>query len=152
MVTERTISFSELRQTTNRIIDLISEVTHYDKNEISLKTSINNTIGVDGDDWDEVISALHKKENLVLEGFNFYDYFQDEGQIAWGPLNIIFLPIYFIMYVTTFKWRQESFRNYFSFNDGPKPDLTIADLVTSKLEGKFVKRIDRKFRITSPPF
>ncbi|MDB5013102.1 MAG: hypothetical protein JWQ25_1304 [Daejeonella sp.] len=149
METELKVSFAELRQITERIIDLVSEVTNYDKSKITLRTSINNTIGVDGDDWDDILLALQQKENLLLDGLNFYEYFQDEGQIAFGVFNLAFLPIQFLIYILTLRWRFESFKSHFASRNTPKTDLTIADLVTSKLEGKFVKRESRTFRSPS---
>jgi hypothetical protein len=107
MATELKITFSELRQTTNRIIELVSRVTGYEKEKIDLRTSINNTIGVDGDDWDDILIALHKQEDLTLEGLNFYDYFQDEGQIAFGSLNVLTLPIRFFFFLISFAWLRE---------------------------------------------
>jgi len=142
------ISYSDLRNITNRIIDIVYETTGYKKGRISISTSINNEIGVQGDDWDYVLIALQEKEGIVLEGFNFYDYFYDEGQLQQETFKGIFLlSLRFILYIFLFKWTSTKFKdNLFTTNSG-KPNLTVGDLITSKIEGKFVKRHDRIFKI-----
>jgi len=149
VATSQTITFSELRGTTNRIILIVSEVTGYEKEKIGLRTSINDTIGVDGDDWDDILIALQKREGLTLEGLYFYDYFQDESQIAFGAFDIFTLPIRFLFYLISFAWVREKFKTNFDLGTHLKSDLTIGDLVTSKIEGRFVKREERTFKLLS---
>jgi hypothetical protein len=115
-----------------------------DKHEISISSSINNDLGIDGDDWTDLQEALQKKEGVSLEGLKFYDYFWDEGQIA-GSGDIIISTIMLIWYVISFKWLKMKFSNYYERSEQPTDVLTIADIITSKYEGRFVKRSERKF-------
>jgi hypothetical protein len=145
---ELELTYKELRQTTNRIIQLISDVSGFDKRKINLNTAVNNTIGIQGDDWDDVLTALYNQEQLTLEGLEFYDYFYDESQLSSPfPLNIIMLPLRLISYLIFLGWRHASIKEFFFYGTKTKPDLTIADLVTSKLHGRFIKRQDCKFRL-----
>lgn len=83
-----------------------------------------------------------------MEGFNFYDYFYDEGQLVEKTFKaLILFPLSLIMYVFLLKWTSTKFKNYSFIKNTGKPDLTIGDLITSKIEGKFVKREDRIFKI-----
>lgn len=146
MVDQIDISFAELRQITYQIINLVSETTGYEKSEISIGTAINNDLGIDGDDWDDVLVALFKKENLRLEGLNFYDYFNDEAQIANSfGLDLLSLLIKILSYLLPFIGGRVNWDRALRLK--AKPDLTIGDLITSKVEGHFVKRTERKFRL-----
>ena len=149
MCSEINSSFTSLRQTVDRIITIVSEVTSYEREKIDLKTSINNDIGVDGDDWDDLLIALKERGGLNLEGLNFYDYFQDEGQIA-DPSGYIHGFVSLVRYITSLSWLKISFTDYVNIRGtsevvDPSKNLTIGDLVTSKFEGRFVKRSERKF-------
>lgn len=142
------ISYSELRNITNRIIKLVHLTTGHKQDKITISTSINNEIGIEGDDWDYVLIALKEKEGLIMEGFNFYDYFYDEGQLVEKTFKaLILFPLSLIMYVFLLKWTSTKFKDYSFIKNTGKPDLTIGDLITSKIEGKFVKREDRIFKI-----
>src|SRR5260370_6923084 len=134
------IKYRDLRQTIERIKDLVSETTLYDKKKMTLKTSINHDIGVQGDDWDDILLDLRNKENLTLDGLNFYDYFYDEGQLSsMAPLNLILLPIRLVSYIITFAWRHVGIKKYFfhAWRDNKHP-LPIGHLVTSRIRGRFL--------------
>ena len=145
------IKYTDLRQTVERITHLVSETTLYDRRKITLRTSINHDIGIQGDDWDDILIQLRDKENLTLEGLNFYDYFYDEGQLSsMAPLGLLLLPVRLVTYVLTFAWRQVGIKEYLFWDFGAdKPHLTIGDLVTSRIEGRFVRRQDRTFILDS---
>lgn len=144
---EITISFSELRNISNRIIDLISDVTSTDRRKLTLKTAINNDLGVDGDDWDDVLYALKEKENIVFDGFNVQEYFHYEGEIPLLPILLFFIPIRYIFYTLKNGWKNSSWREFSEKHFISKKDLTIGDLITSKIEGRFVERKNRSFKI-----
>ena len=145
------IKYKDIRQTIERITDLVSETTLYERSKITLRTSNNHDIGVQGDDWDDILIQLRDKENLTLEGLNFYDYFYDEGQLSsMVPLGLLLLPVRLVTYVLTFAWRQVGIKEYLFWDFGnDKPPLTIGDLVTSRIEGRFVRRQDRTFILDS---
>ena len=137
-------NYSTLRSTTDSIINLVSKMSGTEKEEISIRSSINNDLGIDGDDWVDLQEALKEKEGLSLEGLQFYDSFIDEGQIA--DLNgFIIATFHFICYLLTFRWVKGKFAHFYQQKSTPKDILTIGDLITSKFEGRFVKRSERKF-------
>ena len=74
----------------------------------------------------------------------FYDYFMDEGQIA-DPSGFTIGLIQFVWFLLSFKWLKMTFDDFYTPLGPRKDKLTIADLITSKYEGKFIKRIERKF-------
>jgi hypothetical protein len=137
-------SYTNLRQTADRIIELVSKMSGVDKGEISISSAINDDLGVDGDDWTDLQMALQEKERMSFEGLQFYDYFMDEGQIA-DPSGFVIGLIQFIWYVLSFKWLKMKFDDFYTPLGPPKHKLTIADLITSKYEGRFIKRMERKF-------
>ena len=57
-------SFTTLRQTANRIVQVVSDICGIDKKEISISSSINNDLGIDGDDWTDLQKALQRKASL----------------------------------------------------------------------------------------
>jgi acyl carrier protein len=137
-------SFTTLRQTADRIIQVVSDMRGIDKKEISINSSINNDLGIDGDDWMDLQEALQNKEGVSLEGLKFYDYFWDEGQIA-GSGDFIISTIMFFRYIISFKWLKMRFSEYYAPPGQSTDVLTIGDLITSKYEGRFVKRSERTF-------
>jgi hypothetical protein len=137
-------SYSSLRHTADRIIDLVVKMSGVDKEEVSISSAINDDLGVDGDDWTDLQKALQEKEGLSLEGLQFYDYFCDEGQIS-DPSGFIRGLILLVWYLVTFKWLKIHFDDFYKPLGPPKHQLTIGDLITSKYEGTFVKRSERKF-------
>lgn len=117
------------------------------REEISIRSAINGDLGVDGDDWTELQIALREKEGVCLDGLQFYDYFMDEGQIA-DPTRFVFGLIQFVWYVASLRWLKKKFDDFYK-PLGPRKDvLTIGDLITSKYEGRFVKRTEGKFVFT----
>ena len=84
------------------------------------------------------------KEGVSLEGLKFYDYFWDEGQIV-GSGDFVISTIIFLWYMLSFKWLKMKFSDYYEAPGQPANVLTIGDLITSKYEGRFVKRSERKF-------
>lgn len=137
-------TYTNLRQTADRIIDLVSKMSGVGKEEICISSAINNDLGVDGDDWTDLQKALQEKEGISLEGLHFYEYFMDEGQIA-DPSGFVMGVIQLIWYLLSFKWLKMKFANCYKPLWAPKDNLTIADLITSKYEGRFIKRTERKF-------
>jgi hypothetical protein len=139
-------SYSILRETTDRIIDLTCKMSGLDRNEISINSAINNDLGIDGDDWIDLQAALQEKEGILLEGLEFYNYFQDEAQIADAGL-IHFFNVFFqlIWWMISFKWLKMKFADFYEPIRVSKDILTIGDLITSKFESRFVKRSERKF-------
>lgn len=65
----------------NNIIDICSKISGVKKSKISLMSSINNDLKIDGDDIVELLERLIIKYNLNTEKFEYSKYFDWEGQI-----------------------------------------------------------------------
>ena len=143
------IKYGELRKLTEKLIAIISEETRLPINKISLKTSINNQLGIEGDDWFLIQDRIQAEFNFDFKGFNFNEYFYEEGE------NVLFLP--FIIFSSLFNiieyilifpfnrikakevWNNKLFKN--------KPDLKIEDLITSILKNEFLNKEEFEFRL-----
>lgn len=53
-------TFTEVRSVTKRIINIVAENSGIDSTEITLRSSINFDLGVDGDDWDDILEKTVK--------------------------------------------------------------------------------------------
>jgi acyl carrier protein len=137
-------TYTSLRHTADSIINIVVKMSGVDKEEVSISSAVNDDLGIDGDDWTDLQMALQEKEGLSLEGLKFYDYFMDEGQIS-DPSGFVIGLIQFVWYLLTFKWLKMHFSDFYKPLGPPKEKLTIGDLITSKYEGRFVKRSERKF-------
>lgn len=146
------VTFPELRSVTVRIINIVAESSGVNRNKISIKSSINYDIGIDGDDWDDLLYMLIEKEQINFEGFEASKYFYNEGELSNNIIYfILFVPFIFITFLIDRAWKYTSFKEYFSkrFGDDKKQKLTVGDLVVSKFAGKFVHRNGKQFKIIS---
>lgn len=64
----------------NNIIDICSKISGVKKSKISLRSSINNDLKIDGEDIVELLEHLVIKYNLNTEEFEYSKYFDWEGQ------------------------------------------------------------------------
>lgn len=128
---------------------MISEVTGEPKEKISLRTSINNDLSVQGDDIDLILERLHKDFDCELNGLHFYNYFMDEGEISgMAPIVLILLPIRILGFLTTLPFNKKLAKRILNINPYERhPDLTVADLVTSVIEKKWAPRQTRNFKL-----
>jgi acyl carrier protein len=137
-------TYTSLRHTADSIINIVVKMSGVDKEEVSISSAVNDDLGIDGEDWTDLQMVLQEKEGLSLEGLKFYDYFMDEGQIS-DPIGFVIGLFQFVLYLVTFKWLKMHFSDFYKPLCPPKEKLTIGDLITSKYEGRFVKRSERKF-------
>ncbi len=145
------VTYTELRNIVRDFITVFSKNGAFKDEPICLRTSINFDLGIDGDDWDEFLYELVEKHNLKLDGFEFYKFFHDEGQISNGLIfAILFLPFVLLRYLIERGWKKQKFGEFFEDRLGDKKDsLSIGDLVVSKLSGKFVKRSQVQVKLVS---
>ncbi len=138
------ISYSGLKSIAQRFIVHVSRETGC-IGEVCISTGINDDLGVDGDDWDPIIQALVHEEGLELDGFGYYDYFSDEG--ASGSNPVIFFPFTVLGYLAATPRRDWSLKELRRrmFPQGTGKTLSVADLITSKIEGRFVPRSERRY-------
>lgn len=73
-----------------QILELINEVTSYNEKEISLDTSINLDLRIEGDDATDFIGKFAKKFSVDISAFDFDRYFITEGFNPMGYLNSLF--------------------------------------------------------------
>lgn len=154
------ISYSELKSLAMRMIAHVGESTGVNVRDISVRHTINEDLGVDGDDADELLAELQQREDFQLEGFNFYDYFCDEAEIAgtanlWPVGYILSLPFVMLVYLLKTPVRAWSLQDLMNNTWPARPErnrsrhfplpLSIGDLITSKLEGRFVPRNERRY-------
>lgn len=77
----------------NNIIDICSKISGVKKSKISLLSSINNDLKIDGDDIVELLERLVIKYNLNTEKFEYSKYFDWEGQInIISQIKYLFKP------------------------------------------------------------
>lgn len=146
------VTFAELRSVTTRIINIVAESGGVDQNEISIKSSINYDIGIDGDDWDDLLYKLVEKEHMNFEGFEFSKYFNSETEISNNMVYyVLFVPFIFMTFSIDRAWRHTTFKEYFSkrFGGENKQKLTVGDLIASKFAGKFIHRNEKRFKLIS---
>ena len=77
----------------NNIIDICSKISGVKRSNISLMSSINNDLKIDGDDIVELLEHLITKYNLNTEKFEYSKYFDWEGQInIISQIKYLFKP------------------------------------------------------------
>ena len=77
----------------NNIIDICSKISGVKRSNISLMSSINNDLKIDGDDIVELLEHLITKYNLNIEKFEYSKYFDWEGQInIISQIKYLFKP------------------------------------------------------------
>src|SRR4051812_41038763 len=64
-----------------RINKLISEQSGVDADQISFETRLNQDLGINGDDADELLPLYAEAFGVDMSGFQFHTYFQDEPHV-----------------------------------------------------------------------
>ncbi len=134
------ISYKDLRKLSEDLISSISEQILVKKEKITLRSSINNELGIDGDDWFDLQERLKAEFGYDFSDFDFRYYFNEEGEQTLNlPLitaDRVFritasgIIIFFNKNLAKRIWRNRLIRN--------KPDLQIQDILTSILKKRFV--------------
>jgi hypothetical protein len=75
----------------DKVKAVASDISGVDKDKLSMSTSINNDLKIDGDDIEDLIRLLDKEFHLNYEGFDFSRYFNSENEIR--PVLSIFNKI-----------------------------------------------------------
>jgi acyl carrier protein len=70
------------------LIELIAQKSGVDKSLIKRETTIEDGLGVTGEDAEELIVSIQKKFNIDIKDFVFSKYFNDEPSIFNSPRNI----------------------------------------------------------------
>ena len=75
-------SKKSIEKTARRVFIEIYRLSGQPLEEITLDLPIDYRIAIDGDDVDDLLLAIDSENQIDWTGFNFYDYFMDEGQIS----------------------------------------------------------------------
>lgn len=149
------ISFKNLKQNYLEVQQFLQKESGEKK--IYNKSKVANDLSLWGDDNYDMLEVFIKKYNLDFSTFNYDEHFESEGELfssATVLLTILLIPLYFIKLILflIFKPFSKSHSkkiNDFNFfirrNQHKKKDLTMGDLITSKIQGKFSLREDIRF-------
>jgi hypothetical protein len=126
------------------ILKIISEVRSEPISKLTLETTINNDLGVYGDDWDDVIEPILKKYPMDdCSGFIFLNHMSGEGYRE--PLFIInalvFIPKLIVACIV-FPFNKEKSVTVFQYKPFKEVQyknepLYIADIFNSAIKGKW---------------
>lgn len=134
---------SSYKKTYNDILTIISEERGEPINKLSLETTINNDLGVYGDDWDQLIEPIIKKYPITdWSGFVFLNHMAGEGYPPRLFINmLIFIPKLIIAAIVFpfSKRRSAAVFQYILFKEIQYKDdpLYIADIFNSAIKGKW---------------
>src|SRR5947207_1741609 len=64
------------------IIKLISDQTGVNADQISIETRLNQDLGINGDDADELLSLYAEAFGVNMNAFEFHRHFQDEPHLS----------------------------------------------------------------------
>jgi acyl carrier protein len=103
-----------------RILAFVAEETATSPERISLETSLQKDIGVDGDDAEELMEKFSETFQVDMKEFQIDKYFYPEHYLVFSPLKLV-------------QWL---------FGDGPPltASIRIADLVKAAECHRWVKR------------
>ena len=152
-------SYTELADWNRRISMFVA--TNYWGEQIKPSTSITEDLLIDGEDAYELLEAFAAKYNVDFSTFNGKEYIISEGGI--NPFTLFYLALLlliisfkYLLLVITYLLNSKQFIKinkfdciiYFnSFFQRNLKDLTVGDLITSAILGKFTERKDVKFVI-----
>jgi hypothetical protein len=149
------ISFKNLKQNYLEVTQFIKDQSG--KENICIKSRIANDLSLLGDDNYYMLGDFITKYNLDFSNFNYDEHFESEGELTmslWYCLEVLFLPLYIIKGIVScvfyfFSKKLSKKINAFNFvlnkYKSNRKDLTIGDLITSKIYGKFQMRENVKF-------
>ncbi len=76
-----------------QLIELVSCKSGVNRRDINIETSIEQDLGVTGEDAEELIKEISKKFNVNIDDFVFAKYFNDEPSILTVYRQIIPLTV-----------------------------------------------------------
>jgi hypothetical protein len=149
------ISFKNLKQNYLEVQQFLEEKSG-EKN-ICNKSKIANDLSLWGDDNYDMLEDFVTKYNLDFSGFNYGEHFESEGELTisiWSVLSVLFIPLFIIKGIVSYlfnflsnkySYKIERFNFFLKEHKSNKIDLTMGDLITSKIQGKFYLRENVKF-------
>jgi hypothetical protein len=152
------ISYKNLKQNYIEVQQFLEEKSA-EKN-ICNKSKIANDLNLWGDDNYYALNDFITKYNLDFNNFNYDNHFESEGELRmniFGVLSVIFIPLYILKAIIgyfsksfsgKYSIRINNFNFFLKKYKSDRIDLTMGDLITSKIYGKFELRENVQF-ITS---
>ena len=152
------ISFKNLKQNYLEVQQFLQKESG--EKIIYNKSKVANDLSLWGDDNYDMLEKFITKYALDFSNFNYERHFESEGQLFNSGLvllNILFLPLYvckFLLHLFFKPFSKKYSDKIYSFNfvlkeiKSDRIDLTMGDLITSKIQGKFYLREDTKFVFT----
>ncbi|WP_165932747.1 DUF1493 family protein [Flavobacterium cellulosilyticum] len=149
------ISYKNLKQNYLEVQQYLEEKSG-EKN-ICNKAKIANDLSFFGDDNCILLEDFIIKHKVDFSNFNYKEHFESEGELSmsfWSVLSVLFIPLFIIKgllsYFINFFSNKYSYKlNRFNFflkeYKSNRKDLTMGDLITSKIQGKFNLREKVKF-------
>ena len=149
------ISFKDLKQNYIEMQQFLQKESG-EKN-INNKSKVANDLSLLGDDNYDMLEDFITKYILDFSGFKYDEHFESEGELTisiWSILSVVLLPLFItkgiVSYLLNFlsnkySHKIEKFNFFLNKYKSNKIDLTMGDLITSKIQGKFSLREDVKF-------
>ncbi|WP_310558825.1 DUF1493 family protein [Flavobacterium sp.] len=149
------ISFKNLKQNYLEVQQFLEDKSG-EKN-ISNKSKIANDLSLVGDDNYYLLDSFITKYNLDFSNFNYAEHFESEGELTmsiWSILSVFFIPLFIlkgilayviILYSKKYSDKIDSFNFFLREYKSGRIDLTMGDLITSKINGNFLLRENVKF-------
>ena len=72
------------RPTFDELASVLAELRAEPRGKITPSTRLREDLGIDGDDWDEVLVAIRERWQMDWSGFDFYRFFGEEP--SWRSL------------------------------------------------------------------
>lgn len=152
------ISFKNLKQNYLEVQQFLQKESG-EKN-IYNKSKVANDLSLWGDDNFDILEKFITKYKVDFSSFNYNDYFESEGELFCfysSIYTILFLPLYILKFILHLFFKPfskkysdkiNSFNFFLKECKSDKIDLTMGDLITSKILGKFHLRENVKFVLT----
>ena len=74
--------YNRMTTTVEDLTDILAMLRSEPRSRITSDTLLREDLGVDGDDWDEILVTITQHwGDTDFTSFNFYDYFREEPQL-----------------------------------------------------------------------
>jgi len=144
------ISFKNLKENYLEIQQFLEEKSG--EKYIYNKSKIVNDLSLIGDDNYYLLENFITKYHLDFSDFNYVKHFESEGELRmsiWSILSVLFIPLFITKYILSYfinffsekySYKINKFNFFFKEYKSDRIDLTMGDLITSKIQGKFILR------------
>jgi len=163
------IQFSSLREISESVIHFI-KTEYWWFEDLNMKSSIEDDLGITGDDAIEFMEKFADRYKVDLSDFKFTKYFSPEG-VSGNPLvALTTIPIYalcliaftgkFVIVGVLYPFSRKHSKKIYKYSLTKRINgllnkiwpnrlerLTVEDLVTTALKGKFTKKEAVSFEI-----